>query len=63
MMPPNPQTTHATDAGPVPIQRPLYRWYHKLSAVLLITFCLEVGLFLLIFPWTDYWGACRPTSC
>jgi hypothetical protein len=26
-----------------------------MSAVLLVTFCLEIGLFLLIFPWTDYW--------
>ena len=34
---------------------PQYRWYHKMSAVLLITFCLEIGLFLLIFPWTEYW--------
>jgi hypothetical protein len=24
--------------------------------VLFITFCLDIGLFLLIFPWTDYWG-------
>lgn len=35
---------------------PVYHWYHKMSAVVFITFCLEVGLFLLIFPWTDYWG-------
>jgi hypothetical protein len=34
---------------------PRYRWYHKVSAVLFITFCLDIGLFLLIFPWTDYW--------
>jgi hypothetical protein len=34
---------------------PRYRWYHKMSAVLLITFCLDIGLFLLIFPWTDAW--------
>lgn len=26
-------------------------------AVLIITFCLEVGFFLLIFPWTDAWGS------
>jgi hypothetical protein len=32
-----------------------YHWYHKVSAVLFIIFCLEVGLFLLIFPWTDKW--------
>jgi hypothetical protein len=32
-----------------------HRWYHKAGAVLFITFCLDIGLFLLIFPWTDYW--------
>ena len=32
-----------------------YRWYHKMAAVLFITFCLEIGCFLLIFPWTEYW--------
>jgi hypothetical protein len=42
--------------GPVPIEQPEYRWYHKLSAVLLVTFCLELGLFLLVFPWSEYWS-------
>jgi hypothetical protein len=43
---------------PVPVYpRPVYHWYHKMSAVLFITFCLEIGLFLLIFPWTEYWDA------
>ncbi len=32
-----------------------YRWYHKLTALLFIIFCLELGLFLLIFPWSDWW--------
>jgi hypothetical protein len=32
-----------------------YRWYHKMSAVLFITFCLDIGLFLLISPWTEAW--------
>ena len=41
--------------SPVPVeeqseQRP-YRWYHKFSAILLIIFCLEIGTFLLVFPW------------
>jgi hypothetical protein len=40
---------HAVGEAPAP------RWYHKMSAVLLLTFCLEIGLFLLIFPWTEYW--------
>jgi hypothetical protein len=39
--------------APAPSVR--YHWYHKVSAVLFIVFCLEVGLFLLIFPWTDKW--------
>ena len=33
------------------------RWYHKMSAVLFITFCLEIGFFLLIFPWTEFWDS------
>jgi hypothetical protein len=32
-----------------------YRWYHKTIAVLFITFCLDIGLFLLISPWTEAW--------
>ena len=32
-----------------------YRWYHKLSAVLYVVLCFEIGLFLLFFPWSDYW--------
>jgi hypothetical protein len=34
---------------------PVYRWYHKVSAVVFITVCLEIGFFLLIFPWSEYW--------
>jgi hypothetical protein len=43
----------ATDSPQEPAR--VYHWYHKMSAVIFITFCLEIGLFLLIFPWTDYW--------
>jgi hypothetical protein len=32
-----------------------HRWYHKATAVALSVLCLEVGLFLLLFPWTGYW--------
>jgi hypothetical protein len=55
MMPSEPQLPPAGAVGPVSIERPAYRWYHKMSAVLFITFCLEIGLFLVIWPWTDYW--------
>src|SRR5215471_5944919 len=43
--------------GPVAVARPRFRWYHKMSAVLFATFCLEIGCFLLIFPWTEYWDS------
>jgi hypothetical protein len=55
MTPPNSPATQESPVGPSPVAPRVYRWYHKLSAVLLITFCLEIGLFLFIFPWTEYW--------
>jgi len=38
-------------------QRPafVYRWYHKVTALLFIVFCLEIGVVLLVFPWSEYW--------
>lgn len=41
--------------GPEPVERPSFRWYHKIGAVLFAIFCFELGVFLLIFPWTDFW--------
>ena len=26
-------------------------------ALLIVVVCLELGLFLLVFPWTDYWAS------
>ncbi len=40
-----------------PAAPPPPRWYHKVSAILFITFCLEIGFFLLVFPWTEYWDS------
>jgi hypothetical protein len=40
---------------PPPMPQPQYRWYHKLSALIFILFCIELGAFLLLFPWTEYW--------
>jgi hypothetical protein len=31
------------------------RWLRRTASVLFIVFCLELGLFLLIYPWTDSW--------
>ena len=42
------------EASPRP-QPTVYPWYHKMWSFVFITFCAEVGLFLLIFPWTDAW--------
>jgi hypothetical protein len=32
-----------------------YRWYHRVTALLFIVFCLEIGVVLLVFPWSEYW--------
>lgn len=61
MMPnqPGSREISATHNEPVPapvvVPPPVFPWYHKLWAVLLVTFCLEIGLFLVVFPWTSYW--------
>ena len=51
--------TETGDLHPEPTlhERPQYRWYHKFGAILFIAFCMEIGLFLLIFPWTDAWSS------
>jgi len=56
MMPPDPDAPNG-DAAPVSVAppSPVYHWYQKVSAVVFITFCLEIGLYLLIVPWTDSW--------
>jgi hypothetical protein len=47
---PNPAET-VEQAPPAPA----YRWYHKVTALLFIVFCLEIGVVLLILPWSEYW--------
>jgi hypothetical protein len=53
-IPPAPAPPEQT-SGPVAVEPPVYRWYHKFSAVVLILLCVEIGLFLLVIPWTEYW--------
>ena len=46
---PEPQPPMMNDPiGPFVAPEPEYRWYHKMSAVLLITFCMEIGIFLVV---------------
>jgi hypothetical protein len=53
-MPIEPPTPAATESARP--ETPPYHWYQKLSAILLILFCLELGCFLLVFPWLgDIW--------
>ena len=42
-------------AAEAPIVPPGPGWFQRLSSVLFIIFCFELGLFLLIYPWTDGW--------
>lgn len=44
-----------TEPVEVPAERITHHWFQKLSAVVFILFCLELGLFLIIYPWTDEW--------
>lgn len=30
-------------------------WVHKGFALLLIVFCMELGVFLVLYPWTEQW--------
>jgi hypothetical protein len=39
-----------------PAPRPRRSWFQRLGSVLFVIFCLELGLFLLIYPWTESWS-------
>ncbi len=44
------------EPAPIPLPAPVGQtWFNRLSSVLFIIFCFELGLFLLIYPWTDAW--------
>ena len=49
-MPIEPRIPTVTEPAPAET-RPEYHWSQKFSAILLIIFCLELGCFLLVFPW------------
>jgi hypothetical protein len=43
---------HPVGEAPVPVK---HSWAHKLGVILFVIVCFEVGVFLLIFPWTQQW--------
>lgn len=51
-----PPADDARRAGPVAVPPPAYRWHHKAVALLLAVFCMAIGIFLLIYPWTESWS-------
>lgn len=40
---------------PIPRPEPVARWYHKLFAVFFAIFAIELGVFLVMVPWTGIW--------
>jgi hypothetical protein len=32
-----------------------HSWAHRLGVILFVIVCFEVGVFLLVFPWTQQW--------
>lgn len=51
MQPVEPQSTIEA-----PVEPPRIPWYHKLFVLLFVIVCFEVGVFLVVFPWMDYWN-------
>lgn len=57
--------THESGAGEpaddpgmnAPMTPPGPTWFQRLSTVLFIIFCFELGLFLLVYPWTESWSS------
>jgi len=50
--PPIPPAGPVADPSAPPVR---YHWYHKVVALIFIVFCLEIGLFLILFPWSVLW--------
>jgi hypothetical protein len=45
-------SVHTADSGDGPVAR---RWPRRLLTLCFVLFTLEIGLFLVVFPWTDKW--------
>ena len=38
-----------------PVEPARIPWYQRLGTLLFVIVCFEVGIFLMIFPWMEYW--------
>ena len=54
-MPVEPEPTGALPAD-VPLTPVMPKpWYTKLLSLCFVIFCFEIGVFLVVFPWLDFW--------
>jgi len=44
-----------TSGPPTPPPLPAVRWYHKAFAIIFAIFAIELGVFLVMVPWTGIW--------
>lgn len=49
-----PRIVRGVEAAAGGARRP-YRWYHKPLALLFSVLCFELGVFLAVFPWLEFW--------
>ena len=54
-MTPEPIAPEEQQPPPQP-EPPRLTWFRRLTSIIFVIFCFEVGLFLLIYPWTDAWA-------
>ncbi len=66
----SPKAAEPTQPVVIPIQKPIEEsaqvaaapvsriviWSHRLSLVVLVVFCIELGMLLAILPWTTVWN-------
>jgi hypothetical protein len=56
-MTPKPDTSSPVSSTAIHARRPRAKWFQRIASILFVIFCLELGLFLLIYPWTESWSA------
>jgi hypothetical protein len=50
------QPTAQTPNRPEPVPRHVI-WIHRISMVVFVVFCIELGLFIAVLPWMSIWNS------